>query len=1323
MSKSRLFLSVLVACASAWAVEPREYSVVRSGTVESQQGYLEPTEAVGRDWSEQTPDRGLLTDESVRLCERPVDPPLLSSGRRRLRYSTQGPTVNVRSADEARSGVTAAAGDLVIFRSSSPQAAIATAPVCNAGGGTTFQGGTSFTCEPTVTSDGDVQFMTGNWFAALSDDGGLNWRYIDPFDNFNADGTCDVPANSGRFCCDQVALHDTSRDQLFWYLQYTRDGNGNNAQRLAVARTMSDLLSNTWSFYDFRASDFGFNGAFWLDFPDLTLSDNFLWVTTRIFDNASPAASQGELLMRIPLDDLKAGGGIGFQFTVFPAGSPVRCVRGAGDTAFCAQQNLLDTLRIHRWAEASNQLAFDDVDHPELGNNAFACTGPGNRNFCQLADNRVLGASRQGGVLEFMRMSSQNENFPYPYVDVVKVRESDREYLTTEPIWSNQFAVTYPSIQPNSGGGRGGTLMLGGGTTHPSFDLFIVDSFNNNSFAGLEVVEAAASTATQPLSAPGSANRWGDYLSTRLHWLDDRTYISSGYTLNGPNASNVVPISVWFGREQDQPPGDFDLRSVRVTPESSYRHGESLDVGASVANVGIQPISVPILEFRLSTDTDVNVGDRLFGVTAVNLDGGAFGESHVVAPIPEVASGDYFVGAFPLLFADAFNGNHHAVNSTPIRICPNIAEHPVSIDVPACGTATYHAASTGTEEMNFRWQHGLFDFENLVEDIRTRGASTDTLTLDRVIPSDGQVTYRAVVSNSLCSELGTIPAGLHVIPPTASPIAGGGNHIVCEDTTLDATSNGIPAFTYRWRQNGATLIDDDHRSGSRQEDLAFDGLLYSDNGQYTVRIDNKCAGSDSQAVPLSVAYKPWNTVASTGPAARNSQAMAYDSRRGVTVMFGGLTPDNSTRNRETWEWNGSVWSLRSTIGPSARSGAAMAYDPTRGVCVLFGGSDNHKTYAQDTWEWDGVTWTPRVVANPPLQRIPGGMVYDSSAGKIVMHGGWVGFPSYQYLHDTWEYDGALGAWTQVSDGIPELPPGNYNNFPAFAYDSARNKRYVFNAYVVPGDFYPWDLHTFEWDGTQWVRIFPTNDPQYINPGNYRGGASIAYHEGRQMVIWNNGAYAFTDPVQVTWGFNGTAWTLLSLYDGPPRSASGNIAYDSERNAIVQFGGAGPWGMSPADTWELVDADRVEIVRAPENRAVISGQPVEFSVLAKGAPNLTYQWRRNGHDLNDGAVISGVTSSRLRLNPATFAHPGAYDVIIANDCGSVTSAAANLTVLATRFGDGDVDGDVDLDDASLLPDCQTAPGGFRAVGCEPYDFDGDGDVDLSDVAEFQLAFGG
>ena len=92
----------------------------------------------------------------------------------------------------------------------------------------------------------------------------------------------------------------------------------------------------------------------------------------------------------------------------------------------------------------------------------------------------------------------------------------------------------------------------------------------------------------------------------------------------------------------------------------------------------------------------------------------------------------------------------------------------------------------------------------------------------------------------------------------------------------------------------------------------------------------------------------WTNVSPTsGPLPRYRHAMAYDSQRGVTVMFGG-TSSGSNYLADTWEWNGSSWTQVSTTGPSARREHAMAYDSLRGRIVLFGGC----CYLGDTWEWD-----------------------------------------------------------------------------------------------------------------------------------------------------------------------------------------------------------------------------------------------------------------------------------------------------------------------------------------------------------------------------------
>ena len=60
---------------------------------------------------------------------------------------------------------------------------------------------------------------------------------------------------------------------------------------------------------------------------------------------------------------------------------------------------------------------------------------------------------------------------------------------------------------------------------------------------------------------------------------------------------------------------------------------------------------------------------------------------------------------------------------------------------------------------------------------------------------------------------------------------------------------------------------------------------------------------------------------------------------------------DSRAGLQTWEWDGVAWTLFSETGPPARRYSAMAYDSARRVTVLFGGYLSDADVAgNDTWE-------------------------------------------------------------------------------------------------------------------------------------------------------------------------------------------------------------------------------------------------------------------------------------------------------------------------------------------------------------------------------------
>ena len=80
-----------------------------------------------------------------------------------------------------------------------------------------------------------------------------------------------------------------------------------------------------------------------------------------------------------------------------------------------------------------------------------------------------------------------------------------------------------------------------------------------------------------------------------------------------------------------------------------------------------------------------------------------------------------------------------------------------------------------------------------------------------------------------------------------------------------------------------------------------------------------------------------------------------------------------------------------------------------------------------------------------------------------------------------------------------------------------------------------------------------------------------------------------------------------------------------------------------------------IAAQPQSQAVASGTNVTFTVAANGTPAPTIQWQKNG------AVIAGATSATLTLSSVATADAGTYTAVVTNSAGTVTTAAAVLSV--------------------------------------------------------------
>ncbi len=268
---------------------------------------------------------------------------------------------------------------------------------------------------------------------------------------------------------------------------------------------------------------------------------------------------------------------------------------------------------------------------------------------------------------------------------------------------------------------------------------------------------------------------------------------------------------------------------------------------------------------------------------------------------------------------------------------------------------------------------------------------------------------------------------------------------------------------------------------------------------------NSCEGASGEACGSTWLYTggAWQLAcdASAGCPAelrRTGAGIAYDAGRDRVVVFGGRSSDGLPLG-DIWEWDGAAWTERCdgvtevcATAPSPRYSPSMAYDSARGVIVVFGGDfDNH-----ELWEWNGGagTWLQRcdgvaeVCALEPPGRAEAGMAYDARRQRLVVFGG-VSPACFVTMEDStcndlWEWDPALGAWAERT---PTLRPGR-RAAHAMGFVASRGLIVIYGGRA--NDFEPLaEQRLWTWDGEAFGQEpYLVGEPQ---PG-VQVGAGAAY---------------------------------------------------------------------------------------------------------------------------------------------------------------------------------------------------------------------------------------
>lgn len=407
----------------------------------------------------------------------------------------------------------------------------------------TANGTASSVAEPSGASNGgNVVFATANWVAAFSTNGGGAFTQLNP--------TTIFPADAVGYCCDQIVQYVPSIDRFIWLLQ----GNG---YRLASARP-ADIVSSggtAWTYWNLTPQVFGQPVGTGLDYPDMSVGNNFLYISWDAGFGCPTGCRAGFQVVRIPLNEIQASGTINIGFTD-PPDSPMawgsHLMQNTLNEVFWAGHNNNSNMRVFSMAEGSNSYFWRDVGISSWANNALSSMTPDGVNWLTgsggFPGNAIIGSTRVSNQLWFAWNAGTNDNFQQPHVEMVTLDRNDNfKVLQQVQIWNNSYAFAYPALATNACTQEVGLSLEFGGPAN--FENHVVGFWGDF----LVYITTGSNVGT---------TRFGDYVTIRQHPSTTENpgnlFTAFGYGLTSgtaPGAGLLTDVRyVVFGR----PAGNCD---------------------------------------------------------------------------------------------------------------------------------------------------------------------------------------------------------------------------------------------------------------------------------------------------------------------------------------------------------------------------------------------------------------------------------------------------------------------------------------------------------------------------------------------------------------------------------------------------------------------------------------------------------------------------------------------------------------------------------------------------------------------------------------------
>ncbi|MBS0631586.1 MAG: immunoglobulin domain-containing protein [Verrucomicrobia bacterium] len=681
-------------------------------------------------------------------------------------------------------------------------------------------------------------------------------------------------------------------------------------------------------------------------------------------------------------------------------------------------------------------------------------------------------------------------------------------------------------------------------------------------------------------------------------------------------------------------------------------------------------LTAPVITAQPAATASVNAGKSLtLTVTATGNPAPAYQWYLGATPIAGATGASYTIGAATSADVGSYtvqvSNSQGTVTSTAavvtVNVAPTITTQPLSATVTAGQNATFSVVASGTGTLTYQWKKGTTALQ---------GQTGATLVLQSVTSGDAG-SYAVDVANAVglvTSSAATLTVNT---PPAFTTNPTGQTVLVGATVTFTAAASGSPAPTYQWRKNGVDI------AGATSATYTIASAQLSDAGEYTVVITNAVTSVTSPGAVL---------VFNTAPAF-TTQPASQSVTAGTNVTFTAAASGNPAPTYQ-WKKNGSV-----IAGATAATYTITSVQPSDATTYTV-----VATNAVSSTESAAATLTVNTAPVISTQPVGSSVISGASVSFTVVATGSPA-PTYQWKKDNAAIAGATDA-TLTLQGVTPASAGSYtvdvSNVAGTVTSSAATLT-VYTASVFttqpisqtvtaganvtftavasgnPAPTYQWVKNGTAIDGAT-SGTYTISNAQPGDAGSYavlaKNTAGTVSSATATLTVNTPPVFTTVPTAQIV--FTGTSVTFTAAASGSPAptyqwrkngAAIAGATSASYTIASAQFSDAGEYSVVATNVVTSITSPGAvlsfniapAITTQPVGQTVTVGANVTFTAAASGNPAPTYQWQKNGINLQ------GATSTTLTLTSVSLDAAGVYTVVATNAAGSVTSGFANLAV--------------------------------------------------------------